>query len=180
MSIHDDDGMRSRVEADAAAEEQAQAESEQAQAESEDNQQEDPRQPGPQTSPPNPRVTHIGLSRLFNLGNYENIKFDVSVEVPEGQSAALTLSMLLKILQKLRPLKQSYEVTRAIRILNTPETELSETERGNLEEYRALVDAHAIRVQERKEALQKLDALGGTSTEKDAKDSWEFEDDYED
>lgn len=177
MSIHDDDGMRSRVEADAAAEEQAQAESEQAQAESEQG---ECTNPNCGCYPKVARVSHIGLSRLFNLGNYENIKFDVSVEVPEGQSAALAMSTLLKIMQKLRPVKLSWEVQRAQKLLNTPETELEEVDRETLEQAKALVEEHNAKVRERKEALRKLDTLGGSIVGKDAKDSWEFDDDYED
>jgi hypothetical protein len=133
----------------------------------------------PNQEQPQPRVTSISLGRVYNLGNYENLRFDVSVQIPEGQSAAETMVMLLGILQKLRPIKQSYEVEHAMEMLNTPETELTDNQKDDLAAYRALVSAHNKRLQERKEAIRKLDHLGGSATKKDAKESWEEIDDYD-
>lgn len=161
MSLNDDQDMDARVQADADADDQAQSECEQAEAE--------------QNVAP-PRVSHISVSRLFNLGNYENVKFDVSVEIPPGNSACATMKMLLGILQKLRPIKVGYDVTHAIEMLNKPETELTEAQLGLLAEYKATVEAHNKKVQERKQAMAKLDALGGTRTDRDAKDEWEDHD----
>jgi hypothetical protein len=128
---------------------------------------------------PMPRVTSIAAGRVYNLGNYENLRLDVSVEIPQGCSASETMLSLMKILQQLRPLKASSSLTEAQRVLKIPEHELSEYQKENLEYYRTMVNEHMLKVARRKEAMAKLDCLGGSSTSKDAKDSW-VEDDYPD
>jgi hypothetical protein len=31
-----------------------------------------------------PRVVRVGIGRLYNLGNYEHIRYDLTIEIPEG------------------------------------------------------------------------------------------------
>lgn len=38
-----------------------------------------------------PRVSRISIGRLCNLGNYEHIRYEVTVEIPEGADVTKTL-----------------------------------------------------------------------------------------
>ncbi|HEU4345898.1 MAG TPA: hypothetical protein VFU31_30470 [Candidatus Binatia bacterium] len=49
------------------------------------------------------KVSKITIGRLFNLGNYEHVRYELSVEVPEGESAATAVRGLENILAGLNP-----------------------------------------------------------------------------
>ena len=48
-----------------------------------------------------PRVSQFTIGRLFNLGSYEHIRYEVRVEVPEGASAGETLTRVEKLIGRL-------------------------------------------------------------------------------
>lgn len=45
------------------------------------------------------RVTNITIGRLANLGNYEHVRYEIAVEVKEGESAAQAIANLESILE---------------------------------------------------------------------------------
>lgn len=49
------------------------------------------------------RVSRITIARLFNLGSYEHVRYEVTVEVPEGASAARTLIGLERLMGAINP-----------------------------------------------------------------------------
>jgi hypothetical protein len=51
------------------------------------------------------RIARITVGRLYNLGNYEHVRYELTVEVPEGASAASAIRGVEKILAGLKPLK---------------------------------------------------------------------------
>lgn len=119
------------------------------------------------------RVTHVSISRLYNLGNYQNVKYEIGAEVPAEACAADVLKELFYILQMLKPLpvphcKRDYE--RAIKKTNE---ELSNYEREQLEGWREEVERYDSRKRLRLEALTALDSLGGHSEFRDGKNSWD-------
>src|SRR5262245_32483988 len=87
------------------------------------------------------RVTSIVVERLFNLGNYENIKVGVRVDVGQGADPARVLVSLENILEGLRAKSNvsEWELRRAKAALEKPESELDEYEKNRLEEYRGYV-----------------------------------------
>lgn len=49
------------------------------------------------------RATKLTVARLYNLGSYEHVRYEISVEVAEGESAATALIGLERILGALNP-----------------------------------------------------------------------------
>ena len=124
---------------------------------------------------PQPRVSRLTLSRLHNLGNYEHVRYEITVEVPEGASAAGTFRRLEQLLNELepKPTHDAWEIKRARETLAKPAGELSATERTNLDLYARWVAEEETRVQKRTEAADQLDALGAVAVHTDAKEKWE-------
>lgn len=50
-------------------------------------------------------ITKITIGRLYNLGNYEHVRYELTIEVPDGASAANAVVGMEKILAGLKPLK---------------------------------------------------------------------------
>jgi len=48
-------------------------------------------------------ITRITVGRLYNLGSYEHIRYELSVDVPVGESPATALVAVEKILSALSP-----------------------------------------------------------------------------
>lgn len=124
------------------------------------------------------RVKTVTIGRLYNLGNYEHLRFEVSAEVPDGGSAKATLLDIGAILAALKPIKKAYNLNAARETLAKLPESLSEVEKGLLEEYRQIVAEYDRWRAARMAALERLDDVGGTSTQKDAKKDWgDWEDD---
>ena len=135
-------------------------------------------EPAPPLPQPQARVTSISMSRLYNKGNYENCKIDICAEVPEGVSAVCVLLSLHRILSALKPQKgDTYELREAKELLDKPEHELTESDKLRLDAARELINDDLVRRQARERAIRQLDSLGGTVTGKDAKESWDNDDD---
>lgn len=122
------------------------------------------------------RVTHVSVSRLFNLGNYCNRKIDVAAEVAPGQSATATLSNLYWIVEQLGPLKKPHYFDEFHAAIKKPAESQTEWEKGHLEEWSEAVKAYSTRLALRAEALTLLDDLGGASKYTDHKTKWEDDD----
>ena len=112
---------------------------------------------------PKPRVTNITIARLFNTGNYEHVRFEVSAEVPKGVSAKNTLLELRAIVTRMKPVKKPYEYYRAIAAMNKLPEQLQEHEKLQLEDYKRIVSEYAAWKELQLDALKKLDDLGGSS-----------------
>jgi hypothetical protein len=50
-----------------------------------------------------PKVTKITVGRLYNLGSYEHIRYEVTVDVPDGESARSAMVGLERIMDALKP-----------------------------------------------------------------------------
>lgn len=124
------------------------------------------------------RITSISVFRLYNLGNYQNVKYDLSAEVPEGVSASKTLIELCNIVAKLRPLVVPSDVRRYEETAKKPVGERSAYEKENLDSWMATFAKHQNEIAERKAAVIRLDELGGSAVYKDAKASWGDEDEW--
>jgi hypothetical protein len=127
-----------------------------------------PKQPKPKA-----RVSRITVARLFNTGNYEHVRYELSVDVDDGSSAREALLDTVRILAGLKPLKKSYGYDQAKAILMKPYTEISMVEAEKIEEARKTVADYDGAVNYRNECLQRLDDIGGTRKHTDAKDNWD-------
>ncbi len=143
------------------------------------------------------RVSKICVGRLFNLGSYEHIRYELTVEIPEGSSAGAAIVGLEKILAGLSPLKNACikdqsEIDRLRREISEMRTmPVVDWERryGHCEGTAVEIIARYERQLEedttkRAEALaraararQLFDDLGGAEKWTDAKLSWEEVDD---
>lgn len=130
------------------------------------------------TTPPQSRVSKITVGRLHNLGNYEHIRYEITVDVPEGASASQTISNIGRVLDGLdpKPPVASYDLQRARESLKIAEEKgeegLEEWERNNLTAYRNYIAKDAAWRAEQKLAREALDDIGGNSVYTDAKDDW--------
>lgn len=122
-----------------------------------------------------PKISQISVARLYNLGNYEHVRFELTVEVPAGASAKQTLFDLAAIVARLKPVKKPYDFDTAMQVLNKSQEELNEFEKEHLDQYMQQVKDYSALKALQRSAFEKLDALGGTSKRKDAKLSWENE-----
>ena len=144
-----------------------------------------------------PRVSKITIGRLFNLGSYEHVRYELTVEIPSGQSAEKTLIGLEKIVEAIAPEKHhcvhtEQELKREkfrIEELGKELLTLSEGDFrskhgffvGTPAEYadrcsRSYFENVAKRkayVEKERKARAMLDRLGGTEEFKDAKLDWE-------
>lgn len=143
------------------------------------------------------KVTKITIGRLFNLGSYEHIRYELTVEVPPGESATdavLAIERIMKGLEpesrscidsqtelenKARRIAQMREllsdsgpdefIRRHGHFVGTPEEYITRCEQAYQESLikRAAWDTRA------KKARELFDNLGGASEWKDAKLDWE-------
>lgn len=122
------------------------------------------------------KVTSLSVSRLYNLGNYQNVKFDLTVQIGPGESASQTFCNLTWILNQLRPLKTpdcqaSYE--QAIKL---PEEQQSEYQKQHLQEWADQMSTWAEKKRRRSEAVAAFDALAGVSKYTDHTRNWDDDD----
>lgn len=126
---------------------------------------------------PKARITSISVSRLYNTGNYTNVKYDLTAEVPEGASAVEALRQMVYTLRCLRPISrpscsESFEAA-----VKKTEKEQTNYEKENLPEWRDRMAVYHTQKANRDAAVLALDDLGGTRTKRDAKNSWDSWDD---
>lgn len=147
------------------------------------------------------RTTKITIGRLFNLGSYEHVRYELTVEIAEGDSAAKAILGMEKILEALNPKTSTHsrgELDREqhrieeMRHLLAGQGEEEFRRRhnhfvGTPEEYIARCkECHGKNVAARdawearsEKARQMFDDLGGAAVWKDAKLDWEC-DQYDD
>ncbi len=126
------------------------------------------------------RVTSITIGRLYNLGNYEHVRFELTVEVPEGRSAAAALANTVTVLKGFGPIKSEFGYQRYLNLAKTPEPRLSDPptnaeKQDHAEWVRAqrLATQYAAALKRREAALDLLDRMGGTSIYRDSKLDWD-------
>lgn len=139
-------------------------------------------------------ITKITIGRLYNSGNYEHVRYELTAEVKEGESAAVTLLGMERILCALNPKPSAAVKTNAD--LERERTRISDLKQMTDEQFVRSVgshveggrDAYIRRVTESlaedtvkraewdhryKQARKLLDDLGGASKWVDAKLSWD-------
>lgn len=119
------------------------------------------------------RVTMIEVSRLYNLGNYQNVSYRIAAEVPKGASAKNTLATLAHIVAMLQPIPRPGCLDQYLDAIKKDDTARSTYEKENLADWSERVAAFRAKELKRDTAIETLDELGGTRTFKDAKNEWE-------
>lgn len=138
------------------------------------------------------RVSKITIGRLHNLGNYEHVRYEMTVEVPEGESAATALIGAEKILNALAPKRpcgvpSEEESERQANTIATVKAMAEENwqehyyYKGSRTDHVAELEKNlteGIEARKRWEAQQArarkaLEDIGGAANWKDAKMEWE-------
>lgn len=131
-----------------------------------------------------PRVTNITIGRLYNLGSYEHVRYELAVEVPPGASAAKTIASMKDVLERLKPFRLSMSEeyyahqneTFREALKKEPNRENAASLREQIKQNtRALKEYAAARKRIHK-AENDLDRLGGNLAYKDAKLDWDNDD----
>lgn len=144
-------------------------------------------------------VSKITVARLYNLGNFEHCRYELTIDIPAGESAGTALLGAERILEALNPKTSTHDrddLDRGLRRLRELETDLVLDENefrrkhghivGTPTEYHARCsEMHNVEVMKRDaweagqaKARKLLDDLGGAANWKDAKLDWE-DDDYQ-
>jgi len=136
------------------------------------------------------RVTNITIGRLFNLGNYEHVRYELTVELQPGESAAETLAGLENVMNALDPkppgnVADSAGLFRSRQYIEQAKEESEEhiqlyhgtdkaTHLAKLEKEHEEMRVRSLAWFERRDkARQLLDDLGGASKWVDDKINWE-------
>ncbi len=129
------------------------------------------------TTTPQARVSKITVGRLHNLGNYEHVRYEIAVEIPEGASATAVLADIENVLGDLDPKQpvEDHNLRRAQEVLKKPASELSEHELSNIPAHRNTVEKYESWRKGQQAARAHLDAIGGSVAYVDAKDTWDDE-----
>lgn len=125
-----------------------------------------------------PRVSRITIGRLYNLGNYEHIRYELSVDVPEGTKPSKAFIGAMRVLRAANPKPpcSAWELERARIAVAKDGKDRSEDEKANLKLYQERVAAHELWRKQREAALTLLDTMGGTKEHRDAKHDWTWGD----
>jgi hypothetical protein len=119
------------------------------------------------------KVKTLSVARLYNLGNYEHVRYEVTVEIPDGVTTKQTLADIVGCLKIMQPTKKPFMLDEHRAILMKPVETLSETEKLNIEEWRQEVADWDHTQAMRFAALDKFEKLGGVSKKTDAKRDWQ-------
>lgn len=129
-----------------------------------------------------PLVTSITVARLHNLGNYEHVRYEITVAVPDGAKPSEVLADLQAVLSDLAPSKvHHFHVREAKDALarptpgpGAPEHEQRQDSQRR-DEARATLARHDKEMQRIERARAALDDLGGARRYTDAKSRWDDE-----
>lgn len=148
---------------------------------------------------PGPRISRVTIARLHNLGNFEHIRYEVTVELPPGTSPSSVFKELDALLTDVEPKRpvSNYELREALKTVSGPEPTLADIKavmNGAYEEdpfdsvtpeqalQRKLAERERARralkrhdewMAGREAAMARLDALGGAAVYTDARDGLE-------
>jgi hypothetical protein len=142
------------------------------------------------------KVIKITVGRLYNLGNYEHIRYDITVEIQPGESPATAMTGIEKIMAGLAPEKTwgvhsdgdlertSHHLKEMAANLTTMDEAAFRARYGYFvgtptEYHTRCMEGHTAEVVKRAKAVQRaatarklLEDIGGASNWKDAKLDW--------
>jgi hypothetical protein len=119
------------------------------------------------------KVTSVTISRLYNLGNYQNISYSLSAQVGPDESAEQTFRTLYWILSRLGPLQEPDCKDSLDEATKLPIEQQSEYQKANVKRWAEEMAAYHLMRSRKVEAIKLLDGLGGVSKFTDHKDNWD-------
>jgi len=142
------------------------------------------------------KITKITIGRLYNLGNYEHVRYELTAEVKDGESATTAITGMEKILVGLAPLKNACiksagELKRMANEVEEMKTmpvvdwerrygHRKGTASEEIDRYQKSLEDETIKrnvaLDRARQARKLFDDLGGAAQWKDAKLDW---DDYD-
>lgn len=122
-----------------------------------------------------PILSRITIGRLYNLGNYEHVRYELTFEVTPGEDPSLIMKVAEKVVRDLQPVKDTGEAYRRS-VLDRPTSELAPWELQQVEAMKDESSRYRHALFRRQEAIDKLKSLGGVQAFKDAKDQWDISD----
>ena len=122
------------------------------------------------------RVSSIGISRLYNTGNYTNVRYDLACQIEKGESAKGTLLEMVRVLVALRPISRPSCLDQLAIARKKKLTDRSAYENEHLPEWLKQEQEYRNEMGARRRAIEDLDRMGGTATLIDHKLSWEDND----
>ncbi len=125
------------------------------------------------TIPMKPILRQIRIGRTYNAGNYENHRYDLTLEIPDDADPLTILAIGEKAIEALRPMDDLYEEDYKRECLRKDHSELSEYVIEQLPEWRKELEELDKKREQRAKALESFKLLGGQSSYKDAKETWE-------
>jgi hypothetical protein len=147
-----------------------------------------------ETTTPKARISRITVGRLYNLGSYEHVRYELALEIPEGASASEAIIGVERLLEALNPSKlkscKSESDLEREKLRLQEDALLSDEEfhrryghsyTGTRGEYQARMRDGWRESKERREMVAAIaknarlmfDDLGGAAQWKDAKLDWE-------
>lgn len=134
------------------------------------------------------KVSRFTIGRLYNLGNYEHVRYELTVEVGEGRSAAVALKNTLRLLRAVNPKPpvSSFDYERALLQIAKPEdwhkniqdeAQQAKLRKEMVVEAKKVVKKFEAWAKRRHAAELVLDDIGCAKAFKDAKLSWDNDDD---
>ncbi|NBR88168.1 MAG: hypothetical protein EB141_07590 [Verrucomicrobia bacterium] len=139
------------------------------------------------------KVSRITVGRLYNLGNYEHVRYELTVDVKDDESAAVAILGIERILAGLAPLRFVKDKSQLDRLaseieemqkmpavewerryghcVGTP-TEIIARYKADFEKEKSKTADAVVRAQT---ARKLFDDLGGASQWKDAKMDWDWD-----
>ena len=124
------------------------------------------------------RISKIHLGRVYNLGNYENIRYEISVDIGVNDNPAEVLIRLEKILKGLylKSGVSGYELRQFEELMAKPEDQHSEYEKKSLPSLKEKYERHEKAKRIRLAAREPLATLNASSEFTDHKLDWDDED----
>ncbi len=127
------------------------------------------------------------IGRLFSLGNYEHVRYELQIDIPEGRSASTALKNAMRLFKAANPKppipKYDYEHCKSIlsdptawhkNIVNRQER--AKAVRELVKKSKATVSTYDAWLVRRRQAEQILDNIGATKEFREAKCDWEYDD----
>jgi len=122
------------------------------------------------------RVKSIEISRLFNVGDNEHVKYSIGVDVAGTESAEKVFENLEHVIEALRPIGEEWAINLKRLSDQAQAPDLSDLYRQKLEQELVMeTKKFAFVAQRREKALRTLNELGGTVTWVDSKREYEEE-----
>lgn len=126
------------------------------------------------------RITSLRIARMHNLGNYEHVRYEVTVDIGPDENAAAILNEVEKCLQGLRPTSQvsSYDYMSAKALTGKDPDSLTELEKKQYVDALRRVKLYEGHEEKRKAAMLRLNELASVSRKyEDFKDGWRDDED---